>query len=214
MTLQTKAVKERGKAWVELWVEDSGEGVAPDLLDRLFDPFFTTKSEGEGTGLGLSICQSIVKAHGGSIWAERSTKGGAAFVVRLGAEEAPMAKKVLVVDDEPLFCELLQEFLAEKGYRAIIAQSGEEALKAYMKYRPDVVLLDVLLPGKSGLEVLRELKALDPNVAIFLVTAVREKEVMEEARAEGVLDYISKPIDKDYLERSLRTRVSVLNSVN
>lgn len=214
MTLSTNIIEDKGKAWVELRVEDSGEGIAPEHLERLFDPFFTTKAEGEGTGLGLSICQNIVKAHGGSIWAERSPKGGAAFVIRLGAEEAPMAKKIMVVDDEPLICELLQEFLVDQGYRTIIAQSGEEALKAYMRYRPDVVLLDVLMPGKSGLEVLRELKALDPNVAVVLVTAVREKEVIEQAKAEGVLDYINKPIDKDHLGLTLRNRVSVLNSLN
>jgi signal transduction histidine kinase/ActR/RegA family two-component response regulator len=214
MTLHTRAIEDQNKTWVEFRVEDSGAGIAPEHLDRLFDPFFTTKAEGEGTGLGLSICQNIVKAHGGSIWAEKSSTGGAAFVMRLGAEEAPLAKKILVVDDEPLMCELLQEFLVEKGYNAIIAQSGEEALEAYIQYRPDAVLLDVLMPGKGGLEVLRELKAIDPNVAILLVTAVREEEVIKQARAEGALDYINKPIDKDHLELALRTRVSMLNSVN
>jgi len=87
LSLSTKSVQTNGKKFVELRVEDTGEGIAPEHLENLFDPFFTTKPVGEGTGLGLSICQGIVEAHGGSIWAEVLPEGGAAFVVRLGMEE-------------------------------------------------------------------------------------------------------------------------------
>ncbi len=68
---------------VELRVEDTGPGIPPGEMDKLFEPFFTTKPVGEGTGLGLSVCQGIVEAHGGSIWAENVSEGGAAFIVRL-----------------------------------------------------------------------------------------------------------------------------------
>ena len=87
LILSTEAILTDENQCVELRVEDTGEGIAPEHLDKLFDPFFTTKGEGEGTGLGLSICQGIVEAHGGSIWAENVPGGGAAFVVRLGVEE-------------------------------------------------------------------------------------------------------------------------------
>ena len=88
LSLSTELVQTDGKKFVELRVEDTGEGIAPEHLDKLFDPFFTTKPEGEGTGLGLSICQGIIEAHGGSIHAENAPDGGAAFVIQLGAEEA------------------------------------------------------------------------------------------------------------------------------
>ena len=87
LSLSTKSVQTNGQKFVELRVEDTGEGIAPEHLENLFDPFFTTKPVGEGTGLGLSICQGIVEAHGGSIRAENLPEGGAAFVVRLGMEE-------------------------------------------------------------------------------------------------------------------------------
>ncbi|MCH6568229.1 MAG: response regulator [Nitrospinae bacterium] len=83
LTLSTDLVQTDGQQFVELRVEDTGAGIAPEHLDKLFDPFFTTKGEGEGTGLGLSIGQGIVDSHGGSIRAENVPGGGAAFIVRL-----------------------------------------------------------------------------------------------------------------------------------
>ncbi|MCZ6659980.1 MAG: ATP-binding protein, partial [bacterium] len=87
LSLTTKAVQTNGQMFIELRVEDTGEGIAPEDLENLFDPFFTTKDEGKGTGLGLSICQGIVEDYGGSIWAENVPDGGAAFVVRFGTED-------------------------------------------------------------------------------------------------------------------------------
>ena len=88
LTLSTDLVHTDGQRFLELRVEDTGAGIVPEHLGKLFDPFFTTKDEGKGTGLGLSICQGIVEAHGGEIGAENVPGGGAAFVVRLGVEEA------------------------------------------------------------------------------------------------------------------------------
>ena len=87
LSLTTKAVQTNGQMFIELRVEDTGEGIATEDLENLFDPFFTTKDEGKGTGLGLSICQGIVEDYGGSIWAENVPDGGAAFVVRFGTED-------------------------------------------------------------------------------------------------------------------------------
>ena len=87
LTLSTDLVQTDGQQFVELRVEDTGAGIAPEHLGKLFDPFFTTKGEGEGTGLGLSICQGIIEAHGGSIHAENGPDGGAAFVVQISLEE-------------------------------------------------------------------------------------------------------------------------------
>ena len=83
LLLRTNTVMVNGERWVELRVEDTGSGIAPGHMEKLFDPFFTTKAEGEGTGLGLSICKGIVEAHGGGIWAENTSGGGADFIVQL-----------------------------------------------------------------------------------------------------------------------------------
>lgn len=122
-----------------------------------------------------------------------------------------MARRILVVDDEPDFCETLHDFLVGKGYEAEVASNGDDALSAYMKDRFDVVLLDVDMPGKSGLETLRELKAFDPNVCVIMVTGVLEKGLHRMVMAEGAFDYISKPFNFERLELAIKTRIFLHN---
>ena len=105
-----------------------------------------------------------------------------------------MAKKILVVDDNDAFCEVLRDFLASKGFGVAEAYSGEEALAAFRRDRPDVVLLDMRMPGMDGMETLRCLKALDPDVAVTMLTGVFDEEVVSQAEAEGC-QYLTKPID-------------------
>ncbi len=120
------------------------------------------------------------------------------------------AKKILVVDDEPDFCEVLRDFLGSKGYEVAIALSGEEALPAYMQEKPDVVVLDIQMPGMDGLETLRELKALDQGANVIMVTVIEDDEIAKRAMAEGAFDYITKPVDRDYLELALITKIRIL----
>ena len=117
-----------------------------------------------------------------------------------------MPKKVLIVDDEPDFCDALRDFLRSKGFEVAIALSGEEALRAYMREKPDVVLLDIQMPGMDGLETLRELKVLDPGANAIMVTAIEDDEFVKRAMVEGALDYITKPVDHDYLVLALLTK--------
>jgi DNA-binding NtrC family response regulator len=121
-----------------------------------------------------------------------------------------MTNKILVVDDEPDFCEALREFLAEKGFSVMEANSCEEALAAYSQERPDVVLLDVIMPGKDGRETLKELKALDPEVSVIMITALHEEDLALEAMADGAFDYITKPVNPDYLEMALMTKIGLI----
>ena len=121
-----------------------------------------------------------------------------------------MTNKILVVDDEPDFCEALREFLEEKGFSVMEANSCEEALEAYSQERPDVVLLDVIMPGKDGRETLQELKAFDPEVSVIMITALHEEDLALEAMADGAFDYITKPFNPDYLEMALMTKIGLI----
>ena len=121
-----------------------------------------------------------------------------------------MTNKILVVDDEPDFCEALSEFLADKGFAVMEANSCEEALEAYSQERPDVVLLDVLMPGKDGRETFKELKAFDPEVSVIMITAVHDEDLALQALADGAFDYITKPFNPDYLEMALMTKIGLL----
>ena len=117
-----------------------------------------------------------------------------------------MLKKVLIVDDEPDFCDALRDFPRSKGFEVAIALSGEEALPAYMQEKPDVVLLDIQMPGMDGLETLQELKVLDQGANVIMVTAIEDDEIVMRAMAEGALDYIIKPVDLYYLVLGLTTK--------
>ena len=120
-----------------------------------------------------------------------------------------MLKKVLIVDDEPDFCDMLRDILRSKGFEVAIALSGEEALLAYMQEKPDVVLLDIRMPGMDGLETLRELKVLDQGANVIMVTAIEDDEIVMRATAEGALDYIIKPVDRYYLVQALTTKTGL-----
>jgi DNA-binding response OmpR family regulator len=118
--------------------------------------------------------------------------------------------RVLVVDDEPDAVELLQEFLTTKGYEVVTASNGEEALRKVKEERPHLMLLDVRMPGMNGMEVLRRVREFDQEVGIIMVTAVNEEETGREALKLGAFDYIVKPLNFEYLERSLWYKVTTM----
>lgn len=125
--------------------------------------------------------------------------------------KAPV-KKVLVVDDESSICEVMREFLERKGCKVRTASSCDEALVAYRQERPDIVLLDVRMPGKDGIETLRELKACDADANVIMFTALYEKDLARRALAEGALDYTPKVITPNFLEFGLMSKISLFSS--
>lgn len=118
--------------------------------------------------------------------------------------------RVLVVDDEPDAVELLQEFLTSKGYEVITASNGEEALRKVKEERPHLILLDVRMPVMNGMDVLRQVRQFDQEVGVIMVTAVNEEETGREALKLGAFDYIVKPLNFEYLERSLWYKVTTM----
>jgi two-component system response regulator (stage 0 sporulation protein F) len=120
-----------------------------------------------------------------------------------------MSKKVLVVDDEIGVCKQLRKFVEAMGCRVMEAYSGTEALTAYMREGPDLVLLDVRMPGMDGLETLKELKTFDPDASVIMVTAVHEEELARQAMNDGAFEYITKPINPEYLEIAVMTKLAL-----
>ncbi|MBI2081875.1 MAG: response regulator [candidate division NC10 bacterium] len=118
--------------------------------------------------------------------------------------------KVLVVDDEPEAVELLVEFLSSKGYEVLTAGGGEEALQRVKEDRPHLVLLDIRMPKMNGIEVLRRIREIDPEMGVIMVTAVNEEDMGRKALELGAFDYIVKPLDLKYLERSVWYKVTTM----
>lgn len=115
--------------------------------------------------------------------------------------------RILVVDDEPEICEVLKEFLELKGFEVITAHSGPEAIAKVKEERPHVMLLDIRMPGMDGMEVLRRVREFDKHMGIIMVTAVKDVELGRQALKMEADDYITKPIDFEYLETSLLVKV-------
>ena len=104
-------------------------------------------------------------------------------------------RRMLIVEDERDLCELLQEFFTSRGFTVLSAFSGEEALSLLQQHTTDVILLDILLPGVSGIEVLKRAKDLVPHARIIMVTSLNEEEVRSTAFRHGACGYITKPFD-------------------
>ena len=107
--------------------------------------------------------------------------------------------KVLVVDDEDGVRTTLSEFLEKKGYEALCASGGEEALQK-MEENPDIVLLDIMMPDRNGLEILNRIKEMSPSTDVIMITGLIEHEIGLESREQGAFEFVTKPIDFQHLE--------------
>ncbi len=116
-------------------------------------------------------------------------------------------KRILVVDDEIEACKALQEFLSFKGYEVHTAMDGATAIGKVEEFRPHIVLLDLIMPGMGGIEVLKEIKKFDPAVGVIMVTVVNDHAQAKETLELGAYDYITKPVDLNYLETVLMVKI-------
>lgn len=174
-----------GGDWLELAVTDNGVGISAEVQSRIFEPFFTTKKEGLGAGLGLGVAQGIVELHDG--WMSVTSEPGVGTTVRCmfppcageASAASPsevvvrvaggMGKNVLIIDDEPVVRRIARAVLARSGFHVTEAASGSEGLEAIRRGSvPDVVLLDVQMPGLDGWQTLEALRQLEPNVPVIM----------------------------------------------
>lgn len=121
-----------------------------------------------------------------------------------------MTGRVLVVDDDCDVVEILREFLSAKGYEVLTANDGAEALRKVKEERPHLILLDIQMPRMDGLEVLRQLRQIDQEVGVIMITGVNEQEIARKAMELGAFDYIMKPLDLPYLEQSLFYKITTM----
>jgi two-component system cell cycle sensor histidine kinase/response regulator CckA len=174
-------VVEHPERFVYFVVADTGAGMTEQVLAHIFDPLFTTKKHG-GTGLGLAVAHQALKAQGGHIFVESVSGQGTTFHLFIPATEdmdvapeagvvpATMSVRILVVDDESAIAEGLAELLKDSGAEVQIAATGEEAIEACKRFRPDLALIDIRLPDISGVEVAQRIRTEDPHVKILFAS--------------------------------------------
>jgi DNA-binding NtrC family response regulator len=115
-----------------------------------------------------------------------------------------VSKPILIVDDEPIVRESIRDWLKDAGYQVATAESGEEALEMLKKQDFSAVIMDVRLPGKTGISTLKEMKAIKPGIKSIVITAYPSEELASEAKKYGAIDYLIKPVNPDDLEKLIR----------
>lgn len=194
--------------YLRLSINDTGTGMDGDVLERVFDPFFTTKEPGQGTGLGLWVVHSIVKNHKGVITGKSIPGKGSTFDVFLPQIQERSFRRnrrlsgiegsghILVVDDEAELLELEKIMVERLGYTTTIVGDSRMALDIF-KVKPekyDVVLIDHVMSGMSGIDLARQLITVRPNTPIVLITGYTGDPDEATARKAGVRVVVTKPI--------------------
>ncbi|QDE68214.1 hybrid sensor histidine kinase/response regulator [Myxococcus xanthus] len=211
---------------VVLEVSDTGDGLSPELQERVFELFFQAertldRAQG-GLGIGLTLVKRLVELHGGSVRAQSDGLAkGSTFTVRLPRgqveqaprlQDAPMApasgRHVLLVDDHTDSRQLVRELLELEGHTVSEAEDGPSGLARARELRPEVVLLDIGLPGLDGYEVARALRSTDEgrDLLLIAVTGYGLEEDRRRALEAGFDEHLVKPVDLTRLRELLRPR--------
>ncbi len=206
--------------YIELIVQDTGSGIAPEILPKIFDPFFTTGEDNKNTGLGLAIVYNTVTSHGGAIDVHTVPQGGTEFRIYLPIHAAPdfayekraslekkfhRNKKIMVVDDEDVIQTVIEGILMQLGYEVVRALSGKEGLE-YLTDTDgavDLILLDMIMPGLSGWDVFRRLKEFWPHIPVIVVTGYAREEHIQYMFEEGLEGFIEKPFKAAQLSEKI-----------
>ena len=218
---------------VAISVSDEGPGIPPERLPYLFRKHAQVGSEAGigGSGLGLSICKGLVEAHGGRIWAESGGSGSgtrfiftvpvaegsdsAAALVEASRPSSSMREggertRILVVDDDPQTLMYVREILSEAGYFPLLTGDPREVSRILKTKKPQLVLLDLMLPGTDGIEVMENLSEMDDLPVIFISGYGRD-EIVARALERGACDYIVKPFSKTELVARVRAALRSLS---
>ncbi|MBN1627913.1 MAG: response regulator [Deltaproteobacteria bacterium] len=215
LSIKAKKVKNS----VIAFVSDTGHGIEKEVIDKIFDPFFTLKEVGSGTGLGLSTTLGIVEQHKGSITVSSKPDKGATFKITmpLSEEQASQAdkvkddiiygnkQKILIIDDEIIVLESMASLLEQMGYKAIPVNRSEQAMDSFLKYSPDLVLIDRNMPGLDGVACIREFMNADPDAKIVIISGYENSghDGIEEDVKGMIKGYLVKPCGAAELSRMI-----------
>ena len=232
ITLHVNRAEQAGKDWLTLAISDTGIGIAADKVEHVFEEFTqaddsTTRDYG-GTGLGLAISRRFCQLLGGDLAAHSELGEGSTFTIHIpaslpgvlasqapaetaaaisGAEleslrEAEPGSTILVIDDDPEACEIIERYLEKDGYAVVTAGSGEQGLRLAHEIQPAVITLDVMMPSMDGWSVLAALKA-DPvlhKIPVIMLTMIDDR---TRGYSLGAVDYLTKPVDRQLLHKTL-----------
>lgn len=208
-----------GLPYLKVTIQDTGEGIAPEILDRVADPYFTTKAKGEGTGMGLAVVHGIMEKHGGGLTI-RSTVGQGTLVelfLPLSDQAIPAPtdlnqelpggdERILLVDDEAAVVAAVAPILSKLGYRVTSKTSSVEALTLFRADpdRFDLLITDQSMPGLTGIILAGEVLRLMPGFPVIICTGFSAGLDENSARQAGIAALIMKPFAMHELTATIR----------
>ena len=196
---------------IRVCVEDQGQGISRENQKKIFDPFFTTKEEGKGTGLGLSTSYGIISSHFGKFDMISEEGRGTKAIIELpvdlsdlrppfsaeaqlnSREPGKTRPRILVVDDEAHIRDILKETLENENMTVVTAKNGQDGLEETLQDHFDLLLLDIKMPLRDGLSLLREVRKLDKYLPVIIITGMASHEEIQEALGHGHCEYMRKP---------------------
>jgi CheY-like chemotaxis protein len=214
-------------------VIDTGIGIAPENIHKLFQPFVQIDSalnrKYTGTGLGLSLVKRIVEMHGGQVGVSSQIGVGSCFIIDLPHANIPVSAPeslsqaqpdlaaifnetpqepplILLAEDNEVNILTFSSYLEAKGYHIILAKNGQEAIEFTKSHFPDLILMDIQMPGMDGLEAMRQIR-LNPdlvNLPIIALTALAMPGDQEKCLAAGANYYLKKPLKLKQLVNAIQ----------
>ncbi|WP_319585491.1 PAS domain S-box protein [uncultured Desulfobulbus sp.] len=205
--------------YLRLRVTDTGSGIKPAVLERIFEPYFTTKNVNEGSGLGMAVVRGIVKNHQGLIEIETNLGKGTCVDVflpltrRSAAENTaanqplPLGRgeRVLIVDDEAFFLEVIEECLKLLGYQVTATQSSPTALQTFQEnpHGYDLLITDQTMPEMTGVQLTQEIRRINNTIPIILCTGYSETVTEQSAGYYGITGFLMKPVNVSDLAKTI-----------
>ena len=201
-------------------IADTGHGIEERILGNVCEPFFTTKAQGQGTGLGLSVALGIIQSHQGTIELTSTPGRGTVVTVRLPAAplrqeqalltiapevERASGARILIIDDDREFVEMIREALHLEGHEVIACMRGDEAVDLFRRCHDEVelIILDMLMPEMDGVEVFQLLREISPEARVVLCSGYSVEGRASELLTSGARSYLQKPFEIAELRRIL-----------
>lgn len=211
----TKKEKTPGCEYIHIEIEDTGKGIDEVLQSRIFEPYFSTKENKSNLGMGLYLVDKVVKGHGGFIEVDSKKDKGTVFSLYFPVAHKNILEKkqkneaifssindrsILIVDDEHIIRDILKGTLTETGVTMFEAEDGNGALDIFKEKKDDIdlIILDVIMPGMKGDEVLRRVREIKRNVKVIVSSGYMSEEQREKLKEYGVDGFLDKPFkDED-----------------
>lgn len=232
ITLKVSKIASDKGSWIAFHVIDTGIGMSEEHQAKLFQAFTQADAsitrEFGGTGLGLTISKLFCNMLGGTIEVESELGKGSRFTIYLPihtqedeheksftkkpllTNEKPLQNAVLVIDNEEDVREMLRSYIEKTGCPTLLAESGEEGLHLARTYKPQLIILDIIMPGMDGWSVLASIKS-DEKLRDIPVLLFSMSEHKDKGYSLGATDFLTKPVDKNHLEHILSKYTSKEN---